>query len=252
MANCKRYMLSLLFLAVIGAPGLALAQGKRDCYVITADNRKISGQALTADAKGNLVLNVDGKLKMPFRVGQYKMGFVSKPKEVAALEQLFADKKYDQVISQADAVFEKYKFLGWSNVIASLHADALLAGNKISEAKRVLVAANRLAGEQRELLEASMVKIYIADKDFDKADSVLKRQMVSADEVKAAQAFCLFGEMAEAKGDKKQAVLEYLKVLMLFENNKKVDDIRSLAKSRATKLMRELNDPRVDKIAAYQ
>ncbi len=252
MANCKRYMLSLLFLAVIGAPGLALAQGKRDCYVITADNRKISGQALTADAQGNLVLNVDGKLKMPFRVGQYKMGFVSKPKEVAALEQLFADKKYDQVISQADAVFEKYKFLGWSNVIASLHADALLAGNKISEAKRVLVAANRLAGEQRELLEASMVKIYIADKDFDKADSVLKRQMVSADEVKAAQAFCLFGEMAEAKGDKKQAVLEYLKVLMLFENNKKVDDIRSLAKSRATKLMRELNDPRVDKIAAYQ
>ena len=252
MANCKRYMLSLLFLAAIGAPGLALAQGKRDCYVITADNRKISGQALAADAQGNLVLDVDGKLKMPFRVGQYKMGFVSKPKEVAVLEQLFADKKYDQVISQADAVFEKYKFLGWSNVIASLHADSLLVDNKISEAKRVLVAANRLAGEQRELLEASMVKIYIADKDFDKADSVLKRQMVSADEVKAAQAFCLFGEMAEAKGDKKQAVLEYLKVLMLFENNKKVDDIRSLAKSRATKLMRELNDPRVDKIAAHQ
>jgi hypothetical protein len=180
------------------------------------------------------------------------MGFVSKPKEVAALEQLFAEKKYDQVISQADGVFAKYKYLGWSNVIATMHADALLTGNKVAEAKRVLVAANRLAGEQRELLEASMVKIYIADKDYDKADSVLKRQMVSADEAKAAQAFCLFGEMAEAKGDKKQAVLEYLKVLMLFENNKKVDEVRSMAKSRATKLMRELNDPRVDKIAAYQ
>ena len=252
MANCKRYMLSLLLLAVIGAPVLVQAQGKRDCYVITADNRKINGQGLTADAQGNLVLDVDGKLKMPFRAGQYKMGFVSKPKEVAALEQLFAEKKYDQVISQADGVFAKYKYLGWSNVIASMHADALLTGNKVAEAKRVLVAANRLAGEQRELLEASMVKIYIADKDYDKADSVLKRQMVSADEAKAAQAFCLFGEMAEAKGDKKQAVLEYLKVLMLFENNKKVDEVRSMAKSRATKLMRELNDPRVDKIAAYQ
>ncbi len=252
MMSYKRHLLKLLFLAAICAPAWLQAQGKQDCYVITSDGRKISGRALIADKQGNLNLDVDGKMKMPFRVGQYKMGFVSKPKEVAALEQLFAEKKYDQVISQAEGVFEKYKFLGWCNVIASLHADSLLIDNKVAEAKRVLVAANRLAGEQRELLEGSMVKIYIADKDYDKAESVLKRQMSSADEVKAAQAFCLYGEMAEAKGDKKQAVLEYLKVLMLFENNKKVEDSRNLAKTRATKLMRELNDPRVDKIAAYQ
>ena len=252
MATLKRYLLTWLLLTVSATPLLVQAQGKQDCFVITNDGRKIPGRALSADDNGNLILDVDGKLKMPFKAGQYKMGYVQKPKEVAALEQLFTEKKYDQVISQAPAIFDKYKFLGWCNVIASLEADALLVDNKIAAAKKVLIAANRLTGEQRELLEGSMVKIYIAEKDYDKAESVLKRQMVNADEAKAAQAFCLFAEMAEAKGDKKQAILEYLKVLMLFENNKKVEDSRNYAKSRATKLMRELNDPRVDKIAAYQ
>lgn len=251
MKKFKSFAVCLFSLTVFCSPILLLAQSRQDCYVVRADGSKMKGKDLTADEKGNLLLIVDDKLKMPFRVGSYKYGFIPKPKEVAALEKLFEEKNYDGIIKAASAVFEKYKYLGWSNVIAATEAEAYLAQGKTNEARKVISAAARIGGEYREKLNGSIVKLYIADKDFDKAEAILKAQLRNADEQLAAQAFCLLGELAEARDDKKQAVLEYLKVLMLFEG-KSVSDVRALAKSRALKLMREMKDPRIDKIAAYE
>ena len=247
----KPFVVCLLGLVAFGSPLLLHAQSRQDCYVIRADGTRLKGKALTADAKGNLVLNVDDKLTMPFAVGTYRYGFIPKPNEVAALEKLFEEKNYDGVIKGAPAVFDKYKYLGWCYVIAALEAESHLAKGKINDARKVVAAASRIGGEYREKLNGAIVKLYIADKDFSKAEAILKRQLRDADDVTAAQAFCLLGEMAEAQDDKKQAVLEYLKVLMLFEG-KKVSEERAIAKSRALRLMREMKDPRVDKIAAYE
>ena len=43
--------------------------------------------------------------------------------EVRQLEQLFDEEKYQDVIKNAPAVFEAYKFLGWGNVIDGLEAN---------------------------------------------------------------------------------------------------------------------------------
>lgn len=251
LRKIKSFAFCLLGLGIFSSPIILHAQGRQDCYVIRADGSRLRGRALSADAKGNLTLEVDDKLKMPFGPGSYRYGFVPKPQEVAALEKLFAEKNYDDVIKNAPAVFDKYKYLGWCYVIAALQAESYLAQDKTNDARRVISAASRLGGEYRERLSASIVKLYIADKDFARADALLKRQLRDADDSSAAQAFCLLGEMAEAQDDKKQAVLEYLKVLMLFEE-KKVGETRAIAKSRALRLMREMKDPRIDKIAAYE
>ena len=251
LKKIKSFAICLLGLGIFVSPSLLHAQSRQDCYVIRADGARLKGKSLTADARGNLLLNVDDKLKMPFAVGAYRYGFVPKPKEVADLEKLFEEKNYDGVIKSASAVFDKYKYLGWSYVIAALEAESYLAQGKINDARKVIAAASRIGGEYREKLNGAIVKLYIADKDFSKADAILKRQLKDADDATAAQAFCLLGEMAEAQDDKKQAVLEYLKVLMLFDG-KNVGEARATAKSRALKLMREMKDPRVDKIAAYE
>lgn len=251
LKKIKSFAVCLLGLTFFVSPSLLQAQSRQDCYVIRADGTRLKGKDLTADAKGNLLLNVDDKLKMPFAVGSYRYGFIPKPNEVAALEKFFEEKNYDGVIKNAPAVFEKYKYLGWSNVIAALEAESYLTQGKINDARKVISAASRVGGEYRDKLNGAIVKLYIADKDFSKAEAILKRQLKDADEPTAAQAFCLLGEMAEAQDDKKQAVLEYLKVLMLFEG-KKAGEARTIAKSRALKLMREMKDPRIDKIAAYE
>jgi hypothetical protein len=251
LRKIKSSALCLLGLGIFLSPVMLPAQSRQECYVIRADGTRLRGRALSADDKGNLTLEVDDKLKMPFSTGSYRYGFIPKPQEVAALEKLFAEKNYDDVIKNASVVFDKYKYLGWCYVIAALQAESYLTQNKINDARRVISAASRLGGEYRDKLSASIVKLYIADKDFTRADALLKRQLRDADDSTAAQAFCLLGEMAEAQDDKKQAVLEYLKVLMLFEE-KKVGETRAIAKSRVLRLMREMKDPRIDKIAAYE
>ena len=227
------------------------AQRRAECYVIRSDGSKLQGRELSVDSKGVLTLIVDDKMRMPFSPGSYKHGFVPKPKEVEELEKLYEEKKFAELAAKAPQVFEKYKLLGWCNVIAALHAEALLQENKSADARKVIASAARMSGEFRESLDAAIVKLYIADKEYDKAEAILRRQLRSAEDQAAAQAFLLMGELAEAKNDKKQAVLEYLKVMMLFEG-RRVKDEKALAKSRATKLMREMRDPRVDKITAYE
>ncbi len=251
LKKIKSFAVCLLGLTVFANPILLQAQSRQECYVIRADGTKLKGKTLSTDNKGNLLLNVDDKLKMPFAAGSYRYGFIPKPAEVAALEKLFEEKNYDGVIKSATAVFDKYKYLGWSKVIAALEAESYLNQGKITEARKVISAASRIGGEFGEKLNGAMVKLYISDKDFAKAEAILKRQLKDADEPTAAQAFCLLGEMAEAQDDKKQAVLEYLKVLMIFDG-KKTGEARAIAKTRAMKLMREMKDPRIDKIAAYE
>jgi tetratricopeptide (TPR) repeat protein len=251
LRKIKSFAVCLLGLGLFSIPSQLRAQARQDCYVIRADGTKLKGRVLTADNKGNLMLSVDDKLEMPFGVGSYRYGFIPKPAEVAALEKLFDEKNHAEVIKSAPAVFDKYKYLGWCYVIAALEAESHLAQGKINDARRVISSASRLGGEHRDKLNGAIVKLYIADKDFAKADAILKRQLRDADDSTAAQAFCLLGEMAEAQDDKKQAVLEYLKVLMLFDG-KKAGEARTIAKSRALRLMREMKDPRVDKIAAYE
>lgn len=251
LGNFRSFAAGLISLTFFSVPMLLRAQSRLDCYVIRADGSKMKGRELTADAKGNLLLIVDDKLKMPFQTGSYKYGFIPKPKEVAALEKLAEEKNYAEISKTAAAVFEKYKYLGWCNVIAALEAEACLAQDKINDARKIISAASRLAGEYRDRLNGVIVKLYIADKDYSKAEAILKKQLQNADDLTAAQAFCLLGELAEARDDKKQAVLEYLKVLMLFDS-KNAGDYRATAKTRALKLMREMKDPRIDKIAAYE
>ena len=51
------------------------------------------------------------------------------------------------------------------------------------------------------------------------------------------------GRICEASGKQKEAVLQYLKTFMSFEDRRKVRRFRKAAKASALKLMKELNDP---------
>ena len=78
---------------------------KQDCYVITAAGQRQKAMAITADAQGNLTVNIDGKIKAPFKAGAYKIAVIPKPKEVAELEKLANEEKYEELITAAPAVF---------------------------------------------------------------------------------------------------------------------------------------------------
>lgn len=254
MKNRQYVISALMAVAVLLIASSRLgAQAKPACYVVDNSGTRIPGVSITAEENGDLVLQPDasGKIKRPFKAGSYRYAFVPKPAEVGELEKLVEAKNHADIIKAAPAAFRKYRSLGWSYAITAIHVEALLAEDKVNEAKRVFQEGARFPGEFREKMENAEIRILVASKDYDRAEDRLKKQMLNADEAVAAQAFCLRGLVAEARGDKKQAILEYMKPLMLFDA-KKGGEYRSEAKKHAVRLMKELNDPRVGKIESYE
>ena len=121
--------LSPIFLFCLLAASCLFAQ-KQDCYIITAAGKQQKAISIQADAQGNLTVNVDGKLKASFKAGGYKFAVIPKPKEVADLEKLANEEKYEELIYSAGSE---------AAANAKKHADASVLYADISSAGDELI-----------------------------------------------------------------------------------------------------------------
>lgn len=246
--NKTKWMVAIAALLL----GAIIHAQRQDCYVIRADNQRIRAREITADANGNLSVNVDGNLKMPLRWGSYRLAMIPKPKEVEELEKLFDADNFDEVIKTAPAIFDQYKYLGWADTIAALQCESFLALGKPGEASAIFQNARKFPAENMQKFQRVLLLEMLAKKEFDRVENELKRMILDKDDSKAAFAFNMKGQLYEAKGQKREAILEYLKTVILFEGKGKLKRERDVAKQKAVALMKELKDPRVAKIEALK
>jgi len=236
-----------MILAAAFLPTYSIAQrGGRGsaCWVLTKAGRRVPGAALTALPDGTLRLQLQaGGPVQTFKPGTYRAAYIPKPREVAQLEALFARKQYADVVKYGPAVFARYKFLGWGDYVAALHARALLAQNKPEAALKVLDEARAWAWfHQDELLKARVLAL-VELKKFDDALQAAEALAKSDRRDMAAFAFNIRGRILAAKGRKREAVLEYLKTVLLFRPGQ-ADRERTEAKERVVALLKEMKDPR--------
>ena len=231
----------------------ALSTYAQKCYVVKADGSRQKAEDIKVkNANGDLNVFVN-KNQQPilFSRNMYRYAVVPKPQQVEQLgNNLLAD-KYDEVIAAAKQLYDAYKFLGWGDYIACCQAQAYLGKNNLDEANKALALAKRTPGPNRDNILETEIKCLIKAGKFDKTEELLKNLMMSKDDNIAAKAFNLRGETLLAQGQKKQAVLEYLKTLLLFDK-KKVPAEHAYAKKQAIAIMKELKDPRVSKIEAME
>lgn len=246
----KKNLLIGILLGVIGAAAVHAQQ--QNCYVVQADGSRQKAVAIqVASPQGDLNVNVDGRGAVNVKRGSYRYAMIPKPAEVQQLEQLFEEGKYQDVAKNATAVFEAYKFLGWGDVVGGLQAEAYLALKQNDAARKVLEKAAPFTAEGQDALMRANLLIMLDAKEFDKIEEILSKLVLSKEEAYAAFAFNMRGQIFALQGQKKQAVLEYLKTLLLFDG-RKLRKERAEAKKQAVAIMKELNDPRVSKIEAIQ
>lgn len=225
---------------------------KQDCYVITAAGQRQKAVSIQADAQGNLTVSIDGKMKVPFKAGSYKIAVIPKPKEVTDLEKLANEEKYEELITAAPAVFDAYKYLGWADAIAALQCEAYLATDKPAKANETYQLALKFPRENNVKLQRIRLLDLVGKKQYDVVEQEAQKLILSKDDSLAAFAFNIRGQIREAQGQKKEAVLEYLKTVLLFEGKGRLKRDRETARQRAIALMKELKDPRVAKIEAIK
>lgn len=224
--------------------GMAAASGQ-DCYVIKKDGTKVPAVAIAANAAGDLLLQTDksGQVKMPVKKGQYKYAMIPKPKEVVALEQAFASGKFDDVLSGAGPAFEKYKFLGWGDHICYLEGSVQVERKQFAQAKETFERGMRVVSTHEVELVKGMVFALLGLNLASEAKPMLERMIKSADDDMAAFAFNARARLNANEGRKKEAVLDYLKTVLLFPSGP-ADPEREEAKKQVVALLKEMNDPR--------
>ena len=231
----------------------ALSTYAQKCYVVKADGSQQKAIDIKVkNANGDLnVLVKQGQQPILFSRNMYRYAVVPKPQQVDQLGSALLANKYDDVLAAAKQLYEAYKFLGWGDYIACCQAQAYLGKNNLDEANKALALAKRTPGPNKDDLIATEIKCLIKAGKYDKTEELLKNLMMSKDDTTAAIAFNMRGESYLAQGQKKQAVLEYLKTLLLFDK-KKAPAERAYAKKQAVAIMKELKDPRVSKIEAME
>jgi len=237
-----------ILMAVMAVAAFAQEKG---AYVVMKDgSTKSAASVKMKDANGTLeVVFKKGSSPMGLPRNAYQYAYIPKPKELSGFTQAMENRNYDDVISLAPALVKKFALLGWGDYISGTEAEAQLRKGNVDAAKKALAAAKRTPGGNKDAVMRAEILILLNEKQYDKIDGILKQLMLSKDDDVAAFAFNMRGAVYKEQGQKKQAVLEYLKTLLLFEKNKKVDAERAEAKKEAVALLKELKDPRADKIA---
>ena len=223
----------------------------KPCYVIDARGQKLEGIELkVTSANGDIELNVDGRVRLPFKAGGYKTACIPKPDDLTALEKALGEGRHADVIKGAGALFDKYKFLGWGGGAAYLEGMSLLKTGKPQDAIRAFDKGKQFAGEAADDLTRGGVNALLEMKDTAKVLPMLVTMMASSRKPDAAFAFLSRGRMLDDAGKSKEAVLEYLKVLLFFEDNPSLKDLREDARGRAVALLKKMNDGRWKQVEA--
>jgi len=240
---------TLAFVVLGGA--LALAQRKSEYYIVDARGNTIYGERLTANADGDLTIQLDANAASTqlFKRGSYKTASIPKPRDLAALEQALAQKNYTAVLKETPAYFNRYQFLGWGGYVAYLEAMAHIETG--SAAAGLQSADNGLKLGDRSQVELCRAKALalLGLKRSAEALPLLDKMITDADKSTAALAFNTRGRiLAVTEGRQKDAVLEYLKTLLLFKPGAGVDAERTEARKAVTALLKEMRDPRAPEI----
>lgn len=234
---------------------LALAAGlcswcavAQQCYVVDARGNKIPGTRLTADKDGNLSLQIEaGGPVTNFRVGNYQSAMSPKTKEIQALEQLYADGKLDNVTATADKLYPQYQYLGWGGTISYYAGMALLDKGNASAALLLFDRGLGLKDVGTEVLTKGKIQALLALQKTAEAQALLDKLTVSNEPGIAIFTFNTRGKLLAAEGKKKEAVLQYMKTMLLFKPGTYPKE-RDEARKAVAALLRSMGDSRADEL----
>ncbi|MFW5996437.1 MAG: hypothetical protein ACOCQP_00325 [Lentisphaeria bacterium] len=220
-----------------------LAYGEEKPYIMESDDNKIEGEDISADEDGNIKLTREGGASQTFRRGRYEYAFTPKPGEVEELEKALENENYDKILDQASDVFDDYKYLGWAAVIGAIESEAYLADDDPEQALRTIDYAEKFAQLHTARLREVKAKALLAAGDLKEAEEVAQKLKKDDDDERAAFAFNVTGDILQEQGKEREAVLEYLKTLLVVAPQ---EDQRAHqeAREKVIALMKKLGDDR--------
>ena len=226
-------------LAVLAA-WLALPSPAANILHLT-DGRDIGFQAIQWDATNNqyLVKAVSGG-ELTVAKKSVERVELDKPGDVAQAEQLMAAGRNPEAVPLWQSVIANYAGLNWDNTAREMLARVYVKGNEPAKAVKLvdeLISSGApisvgLRVEYWKALLAVDPKSVKVLKDFSEAIATGPREIVPVAQM-------MRGDMLRAAGRKEEALDDYLRTILFFEN---AGALRTEALTKASELFEELGD----------
>lgn len=235
----RQWIRMCLRLFVMGMVGVSQAAP----FVINSAGSRIVGAAIRSEADGTVFLTTSNGQTLTFPRGAYRTAFADQPSELAQVAALAKQRNFSEAACLLRRVKTRYRFLGWDRRAAMMLARVELALKNFDEA---VAEYETLFAEQPKLRAVPaeraryMQALLGAGRTRDVA-TMIDEDIASGSRESAARAQVVRGDMKAAAGQYEEALLDYLRTVLLF---KAQSGVLPEATYKTAVALKALNDPR--------
>jgi len=233
----RDYLLAGLAAAVFSASVFA------EAWVEERSGKKIRGAGLEQQtADGTLLLDLGGA-KRTFPKGTYNRAYVDMPGAVKKLQDVFNGGDFALVQKVAPKILDEYGYVGWGDLVCYFLGMVDVERGNFKAALSRFEQGKQYRGANGMTLAQGYALALAGLKQNEPALQLLGNIVSRGNDEAAGFAFNLRGKIYASQGKKHEAVLEYLKTLIVLKSEA-ADRDRKEAKSQVVALLKEMGDPR--------
>ena len=237
----QRHVVAWLAAALAGGALSASA-----AYVIQQDGTRKDGIDIRITPEGNVLLTIGPGQQTTYPPGQYQQAVADKPAEYDKAVLLYNARKYDDVIALLTPVASKLRGLFWDAYAGALIIQSQIAKGDamgaVATADRLLIANPKLA--ENTVAQDAQRQALIAAKQFDRLEGLLNALLNGASRPDAARAHVSRGDVRLAQNRYEEAVMDYLRAALLFNDVKDENEVQAEALARAVTALQQTKDAR--------
>jgi predicted negative regulator of RcsB-dependent stress response len=224
----------VIFVTVFIA-GFGIAATSADKPFIQTKNKKIVADKVTSDSRGVLSYTASG-FSQKIKPGAYLYARIPKPKAVSKAFSRLKSRKYADAAKAFEKAYKDYRYVGWDVYCIYYGAYALEKAGKKAEAIARLNLLKKQPKDKTKInkyMEAKklLAELYITDSKFPEAQKVLKELGAAPGEDIPAFANVKQGDILLKQGKRKDALLMYLRTVLLFDKSNKKERPEALKKT---------------------
>ena len=237
--------LKIIIIAVL-ATGLLMGLDAGAATLRKTDGRELTGTRIKwfETRREYQVENSDGSM-IPVALDDVESVEVDKPAEFDKAVQAMSAKQYDVAIPLLQDLVDRFKRLQWDSKSRELLANAYFAKGDYKKAAQVLsdllqeTPKGQVTDDQRGMYWTALMGAQMT--------AVLKKELNEALAGESRSLACLAmvrrGDLFKAEGKREDALLDYLRAVMLYEDAR---ENHAEALFKAAQVLDEMRDPRAD------
>lgn len=235
--------LTMAMMALAMSAGVARAE-----KLVKTDGKELTGVRIKwfETRREYQVEGADGSM-IPVAADEVESLEITKPAEFDAAARDIAAKRYDQAIPVLEDLATRYKRLQWDGRARELLANAYFAKSDFKKAAQVM--GDLMENTPKSQITDEQYGVYWKGLMGAQMTAVLKKSLNEAIEgdskTLASLAIVHRGDLNKAEGKREDAVLDYLRAVLLYEE---ASSVHPEALFKAAQMLDEMRDPRADEL----